>query len=166
MLQTQGKPVRYSVVERVEMVLPNDANPLGNLLGGRVMHLIDITAAIAAQRHSRCIVVTASMDELDFHFPIKVGSLIVLKASVNYTGQTSMEVGVKVFSENTLTGEQRHTSSAYLTFVALGPDGRPATIVPVIPETEEEKRRFEEGKERRMRRLQRLNALPGAAVTK
>ena len=157
----QGKPVRNSVVERVEMVLPNDANPLGNLLGGRVMHLIDITAAIAAQRHSRANVVTASMDELDFHYPIKVGSLIVLKASVNYTGRTSMEVGVKVFSENTLTGEQRHTSSAYLTFVALGADGHPALIAPVIPETEDEIRRFEEGKERRMRRLQRLKAQVG-----
>lgn len=152
----QGKPVRNSVVERVEMVLPNDANPLGNMLGGRVMHLIDITAAIAAQRHSRSNVVTASMDELDFHYPIKVGSLIVLKASVNYTGRTSMEVGVKVFSENTLTGEQRHTSSAYLTFVALGADGRPALIAPVIPETEEEKRRFEEARNRRSLRLQRL----------
>lgn len=152
----QGKPVRESIVERVEMVLPNDANPLGNMLGGRVMHLIDITAAIAAQRHSRAIVVTASIDEVDFHHPIKVGQLIVLKASVNYTGRTSMEVGVKVFSDDTLTGECRHTSSAYLTFVALDAMGLPTPVPPVIPETEDEKRRFQEGRQRRDLRLERM----------
>jgi acyl-CoA hydrolase len=154
----QGKPVRDSMVERVEMVLPNDANPLGNMLGGRVMHLIDITAAIAAHRHSRSIVVTASIDEVDFHHPIKVGQLIVLKAAVNHTGRTSMEVGVKVFSEDTMTGARVHTSSAYLTFVALDPEGHPRPVPPVIPETEEEQRRYREAAHRRARRLERMQA--------
>jgi len=152
--------VADSIVERVEMVLPNDANPLGNMLGGRVMHLIDITAAIAAQRHSRAIVVTASIDEVDFHHPIRVGQLIVLLASVNCTGRTSMEVGVKVFSEDTLTGERRHTSSAYLTFVALDAEGHPVPVLPVIPETEEEKRRFRAAERRRALRLERMKRLP------
>jgi acyl-CoA hydrolase len=153
-----AKPVKDSIVERNEMVLPNDANPLGNILGGRVMHLIDITAAIAAQRHSRSPVVTASIDEVDFHHPIKVGQLIVLKASVNFAGRTSMEVGVKVFSEDLLTGEQKHTSSAYLTFVALDHQGRPTAVPGLIPETDDEKRRYREAQERRTRRLQRVRA--------
>jgi acyl-CoA hydrolase len=157
MSKASGKPTRDSMVERVEMVLPNDTNPLGNMLGGRVMHLIDITAAIAAQRHSRSMVVTASIDEVDFHHPINVGQLIVLKASVNYTGRTSMEVGVKVFSEDVLSGKRMHTSSAYLTFVALGASGHPHAIQPVMPETGEERRRFQEAERRRARRLQRMS---------
>ena len=151
------KTVSESAVERVEMVLPNDANPLGNILGGRVMHLIDITAAIAAQRHSRSPVVTASIDEVDFHHPIKVGQLINLKACVNYAGRTSMEVGVKVFSEDTMTGEQQHTSSAYLTFVALDDAGHPRPIPGLIPETDEQKRRYEDARTRRDRRLKRIH---------
>ena len=103
----------------VEIVLPNDANVLGNMLGGRVMHLIDIAGALAANRHSNSHVVTASVDYLDFRFPIRVGEWIVLKSSVNRVFHTSMEVGVKVFAENILTGERRHTSTAYVTFVAL-----------------------------------------------
>lgn len=154
--EISGKPTAESTVERVEMVLPNDTNPLGNMLGGRVMHLIDITAAIAAQRHSRSMVVTASIDEVDFHHPIRVGQLIVLKAAVNYTGRTSMEVGVKVFSEDILSGKQRHTSSAYLTFVALDDAGRPHPIPPVIPGTDEEKRRYREAESRRTDRLSRV----------
>src|ERR1700674_557330 len=114
-----GKPVSASTSEIVEIVLPNDANALGNMLGGRVMHLIDIAGALAAGRHSNSYVVTASVDYLDFRFPIAVGEFIVLKASVNRVFQTSMEVGVKVFAVNILTGERKHTSSAYVTYVAL-----------------------------------------------
>ncbi len=109
----------------VEIVLPNDANLLGNMLGGRVMHLIDIAGALAANRHSNSHVVTASVDYLDFRFPIRVGELIVLKSSVNRVFHTSMEVGVKVFAENILTGERRHTSTAYVTFVALDTNQQP-----------------------------------------
>ena len=156
MREISGKPAGESMVERVEMVLPNDTNPLGNMLGGRVMHLIDITAAIAAQRHSRSMVVTASIDEVDFHHPIKVGQLIVLKAAVNYTGRTSMEVGVKVFSEDILSGERMHTSSAYLTFVALDAEGHPQPIPAVVPDSAEEKRRYQEAETRRARRLERV----------
>ena len=120
-----GKPVSASRSEMVEVVLPNDANPLGNMLGGRVMHLIDIAGALAAHRHSNSHVVTASVDYLDFRFPIRVGEFIVLKSSVNRVFHTSMEVGVKVFAENILTGERKHTSSAYLTFVALDMNRQP-----------------------------------------
>ena len=138
----------------VEVVLPNDANPLGNILGGKVLHLVDIAAAIAAHRHSRSYVVTAAMDHVDFRHPIRIGDLIVLKSSVNRVFHTSMEVGVKVFSESILTGERRHTSSAYVTFVALDAQGKPQAIPPVLPESEEEKRRFGQAEGRRRYRLE------------
>ncbi len=150
----EGKPVRESQTEMVEMVLPNDANPLGSILGGKVLHLVDIAAAIAAQRHASRFVVTASLDHVDFRHPIRVGELIVLKASVNRVFRSSMEVGVKVFSENPLTGERRPTSAAYLTMVALDADGRPMAIPPVIPETEEQKRRYQQAETRRRYRLE------------
>ena len=123
----EAKLVLESQAEMVEVVLPNDASPLGNILGGKVMHLIDIAAAIAAHRHSRSYVVTASMDHVDFLHPVRVGELIVLKSSVNRVFHTSMEEGVKVFAENVPTGERRHTSSAFVTFVATaeGLAGRP-----------------------------------------
>ncbi|MBI2956649.1 MAG: acyl-CoA thioesterase [Acidobacteria bacterium] len=149
----KGKPVRASQSEMVEVVLPNDANPLGNILGGRVMHLIDIAAAIAAHRHSQSLAATAAVDYLDFRSPIKVGNLIVLKSSVNRVFRTSMEVGVKVFSEDILTGERRHTSSAYVTFVAVDKHGRPVPIPPVIPQTATERRRYREAETRRRLRL-------------
>jgi acyl-CoA hydrolase len=126
----------------MEIVLPNDANTLGNILGGKVMHLIDIACAIAAHRHCRKPVVTASMDSLDFRHPIKIGELIIVKASVNRVFNTSMECGAKVFSENMVTGETKHTSTAYLTFVALE-DGIPSRVQPVVPQTAEEKRRWD-----------------------
>ena len=151
--KSKGKLVKDSQVEMVEVVLPNDATPLGNILGGKVMHLIDIAGAIAAHRHSRSSVVTASMDRLDFLHPVKVGEIIVLKSSVNRTFITSMEVGVKVFSENTLSGERLHTSSAYLTFVAVDQDRKPTEVPEVIPETDDEKRRYKEAGERRKWRL-------------
>lgn len=149
----EARPVRASQAELVEVVLPNDANPLGNILGGRVMHLMDIAAAIAAHRHSNSYAATVAVDYLDFRHPIKVGNLIMLKSSVNRVFSTSMEVGVKVFSEEILTGERRHTSSAYVTFVALDEQGRPKKIPPVICETETERRRYEEAGIRRQMRL-------------
>ena len=136
------------------MVLPNDVNPLGSILGGKVLHLVDIAAAIAAQRHASRFVVTASLDHVDFRHPIRVGELIVLKASVNRVFRSSMEVGVKVFSENPLTGERRPTSTAYLTMVALDTDGRPMAIPPVISETEEQERRYQQAETRRRYRLE------------
>ena len=150
----EGKPVCESQTEMVEMVLPNDVNPLGSILGGKVLHLVDIAAAIAAQRHASRFVVTASLDHVDFRHPIRVGELIVLKASVNRVFRSSMEVGVKVFSENPLTGERRPTSTAYLTMVALDTDGRPMAIPPVISETEEQERRYQQAETRRRYRLE------------
>jgi acyl-CoA hydrolase len=148
-----AKSVSASRSELIEAVLPNDANVLGSMLGGRVMHLIDIAGALAATRHSNSYVVTASVDYLDFRFPIHVGEFIVLRASVNRVFHTSMEVGVKVFAENPLTGQQRHTSTAYVTFVALDASRHPHFAPEVIPETEEEKRRYREAGERRDYRL-------------
>lgn len=148
-----AKTVSASRSELIEAVLPNDANVLGSMLGGRVMHLIDIAGALAATRHSNSYVVTASVDYIDFRFPIQVGEFIVLRASVNRVFHTSMEVGVKVFAENPLTGQQRHTSTAYVTFVALDANKHPHPAPGVIPETEEEKRRYREAGERRDYRL-------------
>ncbi len=148
-----GKPVSASRSEITEAVLPNDANILGKMLGGRVMHLIDIAGALAAGRHSNSYVVTASVDYLDFRYPIAVGEFIVLKASVNRVFHTSMEVGVKVFAENILTGERRHTSSAYVTYVALDMNRQPHPAPPLILETEEDERRFREAGQRREFRL-------------
>jgi acyl-CoA hydrolase len=155
-----GKPVSASTSEIVEIVLPNDANLLGNMLGGRVMHLIDIAGALAANRHSNSHVVTASVDYLDFRFPIKVGEWIVLKSSVNRVFHTSMEVGVKVFAENILTGERRHTSTAYVTFVALDINQQPRSVPPLILTTEHERRRYREAGERRRMRLAMRHKMP------
>lgn len=148
-----GRPVRESISEYSEFALASDANPLGNLLGGRVMHLVDLAGAIAASRHSRCPVVTASVDYLTFLHPVHIGQLVMLKSQVNRVFRSSMEVGVKVWVEDLRTGECRHTSSAYLTFVALGPNNERVLLPPVIPETEEEIRRYEEAGERREWRL-------------
>ncbi len=148
-----GKQVGASRSEMVEVVLPHHANPLGNILGGRVMHLIDIAAAIACHRHCNSYAATASVDHVDFRTPIKVGQLIVLKSSVNRTWRTSMEVGVKVFAEDVLTGERQHTSSAYVTFVGVDKNGRPQPVPPVIPESEDDWRRYHEADVRREWRL-------------
>src|SRR6185295_12842529 len=149
----EGKPVRASVSEYSEVALPNDANGLGNVLGGKVMHLVDLAAAMAAIRHARRPCVTASVDSLHFIHPVRIGQLIVLRSSVNRVFQTSMEVGVQVETETLLTGEKLHTCSAYLTFVALDENRRPVPVPPVIPETDEEIRRFREAGERREYRL-------------
>src|ERR1700687_3433559 len=126
------RPVADSISEMVELVLPNDANPLSSLLGGRLMHWIDVAGALAALRHARDYVVTASTDHLDFRFPVKVGDLVIFKSSVNRVFKTSMEVGVKVWVENPCTGERHHVSSAYLTFVAVDREGRKLAVAPVI----------------------------------
>ncbi len=148
-----GKKASESRSEMVEVVLPNDANPLGAMLGGKVMHLMDIAGALAAHRHSNSYVVTAAVDYVDFRSPVQIGDLIVLKSSVNRVFNTSMEVGVKVFVENYLNEARRHTSSAYLTFVAVDEHKRPIQVRPVIPETAEDRRRFREAAIRRKLRL-------------
>ena len=117
-----------SMVEMTELVLPNDTNLLGNLLGGRLMHLIDVAGAMAAQRHSNRVVVTASIDSVDFRNPVKQGRAVILRAKVTWVGRTSMEVAVEVFSEDFLTGEQEFTSKAYLTFVAVDSEGKPVEV--------------------------------------
>ena len=150
------KTVKSSQVIMTELVLPTHTNSIGTVFGGMVMSWIDIAAAIAGQRHSNSEVVTASIDQLSFVAPIKAGWVVNLKASVNYTSRTSMEIGVRVEAENPKTSEIFHTASAYLTFVALGSDGRPREVPPVNPESETEKRRFEAAKKRREQRLQKL----------
>ena len=148
-----GVPVSASRTEMVEVALPQDGNVLGNVLGGRVMHFVDMVGAIVAIRHCRRVVVTASVDHMDFRNPIRVGEFIILKASVNRVFRTSMEVGVKVFSENPLTGELKHTTSAYSTFVALDETHQPIAAPPLICETEEDQRRYRDALARRKARL-------------
>jgi acyl-CoA hydrolase len=142
-----------SATEMVQVVLPNDANPLGFILGGTVMHLIDIAGAIAGHRHTRSLLVTAAVDGLQFLHPIKVGDLIILKARVTCVFQTSLEVEVDVFSEETLTGRRQRTSHAYLTFVAIDRDGSRIPVPPLLLETDDERRVAKEAKERRADRL-------------
>ncbi len=153
------KTVSATCTHMSEIVLPNDANTLGNILGGKVMHMIDIACAVAAHRHCRKPVVTASMDSLDFRHPIKVGELIIIKASVNRAFRTSMECGAKVFSENLTTGEQKHTSTAYLTFVALNENKKPTAVECITPETEDEIRRWKDAEIRRDLRMQQKTLL-------
>jgi acyl-CoA hydrolase len=148
-----GRFVRESISEYSEFALPTDANTLGNVLGGKVMHLVDLAAALAAVRHARCPVVTASVDQMSFLHPVHIGQLIMLQSSVNRVFRTSMEVGVRVQVEDLLTGHRKHTSSAYLTFVAIDAHGRRIPIPPVIPESDDEKRRYAEADERRSYRL-------------
>jgi acyl-CoA hydrolase len=155
----QGKPVRESASEYSELALPIDANGWGNVLGGKVMHLVDLAGAMAAMRHARRGVVTASVDSLHFLHPVNIGELIMLRSAVNRVFHSSLEVGVRVTTENLMSGSQRHTCSAYLTFVALDENGVPTAVPPVIPETEAEHRRFREAGERREYRLARRNRI-------
>ena len=150
------KTVKNTHVIMHELVLPNDTNLLGNVLGGRVMHLMDMCAAMSAYKHARTAVVTASVDRLDFLAPAKMGEIMILKSSVNYTGKSSMEVGVRIESENPKTGHLYHTSSAYLTFVSLNDNGKPQRLDDIKPENDIEIRRFNEGKIRHEERKQRL----------
>ena len=152
-----ARPVSASRTELVEFVLPQDANALGTALGGRVMHFVDMAGAIAALRHCRAPVVTASIDHVDFRSPIQVGELMILKSSVNRTFHTSLEVGVKVFSENPLTGERRHTTSAYLTFVALDEARRPKVVPAITCQTAADRRRYRQALTRRKARLAHRN---------
>jgi len=148
-----GKKVCDSCVVMAQQMNPQDANPAGNVHGGVIMKLIDTAAGAVAVRHSRSNAVTASIDRLDFHCPVFVGDFLTLSASLNFVGRTSMEVGVRVESENLMTGERRHTASAYLTFVALDGNGRPVPLPPLILETADEKRRNLEARSRRAMRL-------------
>lgn len=153
MSKLAGKTVAESVTETVEVVLPNDTNPLGNLLGGKVMHLIDIVGAISAQRHSRSQVVTVAVDNLHFLYPIHVGERVALSARVTRAFSTSMEVEVHVYREEYLTGFRQQTSSAFVTYVALDQEGEPQPVPPLIVRTKEEKRRYREALVRRRLRL-------------
>lgn len=150
-----GKAPRESRVEMTELVQPSDANYLGTVFGGKVMQWIDVCAAIAAARHCRRTVVTASMDDLHFHAPIQVGEIAILEAKVIAAFRSSMEVAVTVHSENQLTGEQKLCTSALLTFVAMDKPGHAVEVPAVLPETEAEKRHFEEAQARRKARLER-----------
>ncbi len=147
------KRVSESVVTMTELVLPHYTNQLGNLLGGQLMHWIDICAAISSAKHSQHVCVTASVDRIDFHHPIRLGNVVTLIATVNRAFKTSMEVGVKVFAESLTEGTKVHTNSAYLTFVSVDEDGKPIETFEIVPETNEEKRRFEEALKRRENRL-------------
>ena len=139
-----------SQAERSEIIFPNDSNPIGNLFGGRLMQFIDLVGAVSAGRHARAVTVTASMDNLDFVAPVKVGELLILKASVNRAFKTSMEVGVKAMVEDVMgSGRLRHVASAYLTYVAVDMRGQKMDVAPVTPETEHQKRRFEDAVRRR-----------------
>jgi acyl-CoA hydrolase len=152
-------PVKHSQVEMTQLVQPNDTNQLGNLLGGQLMHWIDLAAAIAASRHSRRVCVTASVDELNFIHPIKQGEVVILRASVNRVFRTSMEVGVKVLSENLLTGKVQHANSAYLTFVSIDDNGTPVQSPRLLSENKDEQRRFAEALRRREERLRRRSRI-------
>jgi len=152
----QGPPrhPRESETVLTELMMPHHANIMGNVFGGHILALVDRVAAVAAIRHARRECVTVSVDKVDFREPIHVGDLVIMKSSVNYVGWTSMEVGVRVETENLLTGVRRHTNSCYLTFVAVDRNGRPVPVPRLAPETSEEIRRYEAAKQRRERRLQ------------
>ena len=154
-----GKTVKNSIVVMHELVLPNDINVLGNILGGKVMHYMDICAAMSAYKHARSPVVTASVDRLNFLAPAKMGDILILKSSVNFTGNTSMEVGVRIEAEDPFTGIINHTASAYLTFVSLDDKQKSKNVARIIPETEEEKRRFKQAQMRRENRITRLKEM-------
>ena len=164
MPELASKSPAETFTEMVQVVLPNDANPLGFILGGTVMHLIDIAGAIACHRHTRSLLVTAAVDGLQFLHPIKVGDLIILRACVTAAWTTSLEVEVEVFSEEILTGVRRMTSRAYLTFVAIDREGQRLKIPGLILETPEQKRRATEADLRRAERLKARQALEERTV--
>lgn len=149
----KSKKISDSQITMTELVLPHHTNQLGNLLGGQLMHWIDICAALSAAKHNQRVCVTASVDRIDFHHPVKLGEAVTLIASINRVFKTSMEVGVKVFAQNFKENKKIHTNTAYLTFVSVGPDGKPVDAIDAIPETEDEKRRYDEALKRRENRL-------------
>jgi len=150
----EARPVKDSALETAHLMMPQDANIQGNVYGGTIMKLMDEIAGSVAALHARKNVVTASIDQMSFYQPVYIGNLLLLKSAVNYVGNTSMEVGVKIEARDLLTGKTLHTGSSYLTFVALDENGKPTEVADVIPETRDEKRRYEEGKARRKHRLQ------------
>ena len=152
--------------EMTELILPNDTNTLGNLLGGRLMHYIDLVGAMAAYRHARAHVVTASMDHIDFIAPVHVGDLLILKSTLNRAFRTSMEVGVKVWVEHTIAGTLRHVASAYLTFVAIDPQGLRVLVPPLQPETKDELRRYQDAGRRREQSQQERDRKKSARLAK
>jgi acyl-CoA hydrolase len=156
-----ARPVRASQVTFADLAEPQSQNVAGTLFGGVLLGFIDRAAAFCAMKHAGRPVVTKSMDSVEFNEPIYIGELVVAMASVNFAGTTSMEVGIKVMAQNPITGEERHTNTCYATFVALDEDGRPTRIPQVLPETDEEKRRYEAGKQRREERLSRRRHLKG-----
>lgn len=154
-VSSKGKSPSMSQIEMTQLVLPNDTNVLGNLLGGRLMHWIDIAGAMAASRHSNKVVATVALDSLDFRHPVRMGEFVVLKAKLTWVGRTSMEVTVSVFAENYETGSVIQTNKAYITYVALDHDGNPTPVPSLLPETEEEKKDYMEAEQRRNERLDR-----------
>ncbi len=165
--ELKSKPIKESQVIMVELVLPNDTNILNNLLGGRLMHWMDIATAMAASRHCNNIAVTAAVDDLIFHHPIKLGNIVTLKASVNRAFNTSMEVGVRVEVEDFQTGEKKHSNSAYFTFVSIDKTtNTKIKVPPVIPQTDEEKKWFGDALIRREQRLERHHGIVQSANTK
>ncbi|TFG04478.1 MAG: acyl-CoA thioesterase [Promethearchaeota archaeon] len=152
----EGKPVSESVVEISQLMMPHHANPSGNIFGGVIMSIIDNAAAIVSARHTHKNCVTASVDRLDFLSPVFVGNVVFAKASINYVSHTSMEIGVRVEAECLITGTHTHVASAYLTFVALDAADKPVEIPRIIPETEEQKRRYEEAEKRRKTRVKKI----------
>lgn len=153
MAKRKKKYVKDSIVTMTELVLPQHTNQLGNLLGGQLMHWIDICAALAAGKHSGIVCVTASVDKIDFNEPVKLGDMVTIVASVNRAFNTSVEVGVKVTAENITNSKKIHTNSAYLTFVGVDGKGKPVKTFEIIPESDEEKRRYDEALQRRKNRL-------------
>jgi acyl-CoA hydrolase len=153
-MAVKNKSPRESAVEMTELVLPNDTNLLGNLLGGRLMHWMDIACGMSASRYANKVVVTAAVDNLIFHNPIKLGELVNLKAIVTWTGRTSMEILVIVLAENTLTGKKKLANEAFFTFVALDDSGKPSLVPQLSPETDKEKKLNKEAASRRAKRLE------------
>lgn len=149
----QLKKISDSQIIMTELVLPHHTNQLGNLLGGQLMHWIDICAALSAAKHNQRVCVTASVDRIDFHHPIRLGEAVMLVASINRVFKTSMEVGVKVFAQNFKEGTKIHSNTAYLTFVSVEANGKPVEAIDGIPETEDEKRRYDQALQRRENRL-------------
>ena len=159
-----SRPVRESQHETSQLMMPTDANILGHVFGGSVLSMMDKAAAVVAIRHARSACVTVSIDRVDFREPIHVGDLVVMRASCNFAGRTSMEIGVRVEAEDMISGRRRHTNSCYLTFVAIDRNGRPVEVPQVQPETDEERRRYEAAQARRRRRLEERAAEGQAAA--
>lgn len=153
MSEIKVRTVTDSIVTMTELVLPNHTNQLGNLLGGQLMHWIDICAALSAARHSHRVCVTASVDRIDFHHPIRLGNVVTLLASVNRAFNTSMEVGVKVFAESHKEGSRIHSNTAYLTFVSVDDEAKPIKTYEIVPQSKDENKRYEDALRRRENRL-------------